>query len=149
MKTVIITLLFLLLPVFLFAQNRPIQQKVFTATSDTIDNYSAQDTVDVKLGISGAGDQAWHILTDYISSAEKAAGTVHTFILANESWWTYAQTLYVRIRSTSDSITSSGIYIGNTSGAITLQVFPDTTNRHALAADDTVTVYDECTIAGN
>ena len=148
MKSVIITLLFLL-PALLFAQNRPIQQKVFTATLDTIANYSAQDTVDVRLGISGAGDQAWHILTNYISSAEKAAGTVQTYILANESWWTYAQTLYVRIRSTGDSITSNGIYVGNTSGAVTLQVFPDTTNRHALTADDSVTVYDDCTLAGN
>jgi len=122
MKKLIFILLFLI-PFML--QGQQISDKLFTNLTDTTENYSSNDTVDVQL-IGFGGGSAWHILTDYITAAEKLAETPLEYRLAGESWWTHAPTMKIRIRSAATTITSKPISIGQTQGAVTLWIVPDT-----------------------
>jgi len=138
MKTLIFMLLFL--PALVFSQTM-ISEKLFTNLTDTTENYASNDTVDIQL--IGFGDGSWHILTDYITAAEKLAETTLEYRLAGESWWTHAPTMKVRIRSAATTITSKPISIGHLDGAITVWIVPDT----VLA--DTHTDYGGSGVTGN
>ena len=119
----------LILPMFLFSQNRYISTDLFTAGSDTITSTTSQDTVDWRGWASGSGVGAWIPITDYITGAEKAAGTTLKYALSGETDWTWLEFLQIQIRGTGtkNTATSKTFPVGGLNGAVTLFITPDTT----------------------
>ncbi len=139
--------LFLFLPLLAFGQVG-IDRACFPTTADTVDNYTSNDTVDVRLGTSG-GWGPWNALTKsvndtaYITVDDKLAETVVLFNVSSETWWTYAMSMEVRIRAAGDTTGSRPIGISNLRGAVTIAIKPDT-----LLADTEVD-YNKSRVVGN
>ena len=133
----------LILPMFLFSQNRSFSSSLFTATSDSITNTTSQDTVDWVVWPSGGSLPAYTAITDYITAAEKAAGVSLIYAISSETGWTHGDYLKLRIRGTGtkNSITSKTFAISSLNGAITAFIVPDTTTG--------VTAYTGSKITGN
>jgi hypothetical protein len=136
------TLIFLLLfTVPLFAQQK-VAVIPFPATTDTINNLFAQDTVQFRGWYSGLTEPSWINLSSevydsvYVSNYCKLNEQTRVYNIANESWWTWFNIGQLRILSNADTITSVTFSIGDASGAITIFVQPDT-----IASPDTATVY--------
>ncbi len=122
--------LILLFPMFIFAQTG-ILENLFTSGSDTVGNDNKQDTLQWRL-ITDKHTGPWNNVTSYIDTTEKQAENSLVFDLANESGWTWSGNIQLRILSNSDTITSRVIGIGQTSGAITVFITPDTSNSKTI-----------------
>ncbi len=118
--------LIMFLPLFVFGQF--INENPMTSGSDTCASTTSQDTLDWQIWKGGIGADTWNAVTNYITGAEKAAGTEQQISLADESGWHWGEMLKVRIRSEADTITSNAVKIGHTNGAITVFVEPDTSS---------------------
>jgi len=141
MRYIIVLLLFL--PVLLFSQVGVM--KAPFAVTDTIASVTTPDSVQVKLG-----DGPWKTLTEsvndtaWITADDKGAKTTVVFNLAAESWWTYSNSMTIRVFNTTvDTATSARVGIGALRGAITLFMRPDTTVGTGN------TVYTKSTVEGN
>lgn len=124
-----------------FSLAQSFRKPLFKAGADTCANTTSQDSLDWRIWASGGSATAWTTLTDYITGAEKAAGTTVAYPLANESTWTWADFVQLRIRSQADTITSDVFNIGLLRGAVTVFVTPDTSS--------TKTYYGGSKIGGN
>ena len=144
-----IVLLLLFLSCSLLAQR--LDQLVFKSTDvDTIPEHDSQDTVAVRFSSSGGAISPFINLTKeinsdgiYITAAEKSAETDNVYPLAQESFWTRANAIEIRITSPSAAITSSPIWIGHLEGSITLFLDVDTVTT------DTYTDYGGSRIVGD
>lgn len=111
-----------------FAQRQFIRVNPFTSGSDTCANTTSQDTLDWQIGVNGVTPDTWNAVTNYITAAEKAAGTENQISLSDETGWKWAEYLWVRIRSEDDTITSNSVKIGHLYGSVTAFVQPDTSS---------------------
>ena len=126
----LILLLVLLIPALSFAQMK-IYYVPFIVGNDTIFTTTS-DTIDVRIGISGLAYGPWEAVTKvlafndttHITSDDKAGQLTKTYYLADETWWTWAQKLQVRIRAEDDTLTGKMVNIGDAEGSITLFVQP-------------------------
>lgn len=118
-------------------------QRLFTATEDTLTSTTSQDTLDWRVRADGTSAPAWIPVTDYITAAEKAAGTTLVYVLAGETGWTHGDILDLRIRGTGakNSVTANGVRISGFNGAVTAFITPDTSAS--------VTYYGASWITGN
>ena len=114
-----------------FINAQPVKHAVpFAVGNDSI-LTSAQDTVDVRFTTSGLSS-AWEPLTQvlcsndtvYVTTADKSAQNVKYYVLPQETFWTRCDIIEFRIRSTSDTLTSSPVSIGNTDGSATFVLQP-------------------------
>ena len=140
-----IFIILLLLSVPLFAQQK-VSYTAFASGSDTIANINQQDTLQYSITYSGLNWCAWENVTQclqasaYISAADKTGEVTKVYDIANETDWTWAHLLRLRIVSAGDTITSSTMTIGDVSGALTIFIQPDTTGTN--------TVYDKVRVGG-
>lgn len=139
-------IMFLFVPIFLFAQNTPIRELIFeNVTNDTISSATSADSIYIQFGNAGG---TWQQLTEslndtaYVTNDDKDAGTVVQFTLSGESYWTYAPQVRFEIRSTgTDTITSRWINVSYLNGACLLTITPDTSG--------TTTDYGNSVLEGN
>ena len=123
-------LLLLLLPVISFAQQKVFEVPFITG-NDTIFTTSS-DSIDCRLGVAGLTQGYWETLsqvqaendTAYVTLDDKTNDRTKVYILADETWWTWAQTIQFRIRAEDDTLTSKTMTIGGCDGAVTLFVQP-------------------------
>lgn len=127
--------LLLLLPALCMGQWK-YKHALFPATYDTISSITTKDTIEVRFGIDAIRGP-WKQLTECnndtadITAKDKTTETVKVYELANESWWTFAPLLEVRIRSHAGSDTITGTHsIGQLEGAVTLFIYPDTSGTN-------------------
>lgn len=120
---------FILLSVFCFAQTpQVIDVEVFGYGSGaTIEQITGTDSVYWRGDVGKNVDPtAWYMFTDSITAAEKTAESTHTYILADEDYWTWYNGIQFKIEQGDSSITSQWVYIGNTNGCLTFSVKCDT-----------------------
>ena len=125
------TLLILLLLVpMLFAQQK-IDMTPFVSSNDTILNANP-DSIDIQFAQGGVEMGSWEALTEvicdndtvYVTADDKAAERTKVYPLAQESFWTWAQILRIRIRGSADTLTSKYLPVGDSEGALSLFVQP-------------------------
>ena len=132
-----IILIILALSAVAFGQ-RKIMSVPFTAGLDTIANITADDTLYYTVSYSGLNWPAWMTVTQcvqdtvYITASDKVNEVTKVYDLANESTWTWAEIMKLRIVSYGDTITSKNITIGDAEGAITVFVQPDTVGTNTI-----------------
>ncbi len=141
--------LFLFLPIFVYGQKFTLDEFLFPADIDTLADYAAPDTVQLRGAMSGGAISPWKTLTQtlndtaYITVDDKIDETTVVFNVASESWWTWFSRVQVRIMGAPDTLFSNWIPVGGMEGAITIFIIPDT-----LLAD-TETDYGASKIGGN
>jgi len=118
------------------------QQKVsavpFIAGNDTIKNINAKDTLDYAITYSGLNWSAWMPVTKCVQDSvlilvtDKTGEVTKVYNIADEPNWTWAQIMRLRIRSSTGNIVSNSIYIGDSEGAITVFVQPDTVGTNTI-----------------
>lgn len=141
--------LFLLLPMLVFGQKFELDKFLFPTTLDTIPNYTAQDTVQLRGAMAGGAISPWKTLTQtlndtaFITIDDKTDETIVVFNVSSESWWTWFSRVQIQIVGDTETLTGSWIPVGGLEGAITIFIIPDT-----LLAD-THTDYGASKIGGN
>lgn len=118
-----------------YTLNIPIFQNpnsLAVSTADTTGSITAPDSVEIQMGYNGP----WKLLTStvndtsYVTAFDKTSEAKVIYALANETWWTHVNDVRFRIfnsnKSTGiDTTTSFWCFIGQTKGALTLDVIPD------------------------
>jgi hypothetical protein len=125
-------LFFLLLPVLLFGQIGFTQNLFTGVTNDTIASIAVPDSVYVQFE-----DGPWLLLTSsvddtaYVTITDKLNETTKIFDLANETYWTYVNSMRFKIQATAtDTITTRYIGTSGLNGSITLFLRPDTSGTN-------------------
>ena len=141
--------LFLLFPMLVFGQKFTLDKLLFPAAIDTISDYAAQDTVQLRGAMAGGAISPWKTLTQtlndtaFITVDDKLAETTVVFNVSSESWWTWFSRVQIRIVGQAETLNGNWIPVGGLEGAITIFIIPDT-----LLAD-TETDYGASKIGGN
>lgn len=134
MKKLLIILILILTCIFIADAQRKIKYtNPFPASADTMMNTNP-DTLDMRIGMSGLNLGPWETLTRHLSAndtvyitADDKTGERSKFYLPTlEVWWTWCEVMQLRIRGSGDTLNSNVLTIGDTQGAITIQVQPDT-----------------------
>lgn len=116
------TILLLLLPILLIGQS----SHAYKSWSTTLTGNSARpDTVEYRLNIGGVSQTSWTIVTDYITAAEKTAGTAQFISFADLTPWYWAEFLEIRIISQNATVAyMPAVYIGGSAGSVSASIVP-------------------------
>lgn len=110
----------------------------FTTGNDTTGNIDAQDTLEYAIGVSELNWPAWELVTQcmqdtvYITVADKLGEVTKVYDIVNETDWTLAEIMKLRIRSSTDTLESNVMTISGFNGAATIFVQPDTMGTNTL-----------------